>query len=201
MRHRCLRCTTCVARKIPSVPDRRQILPSHPLQSTHWTDMSDSGRQRRDPGRPRQGENYILIAMPNVNRGAAYRAVVSEAAYDTVLVRDGEEAKQELARRGPPALLILDLSLPKVDGFELLREVRKQASRSQTGAIVVSGHAPIRAAARKLAESLGIARVLPFDVDRPALREAIDGALREHLPPRPAAESPAVPAPTPSHPE
>jgi diguanylate cyclase (GGDEF)-like protein len=139
--------------------------------------------------------------MPNVNRGAAYRAVVSEAAYDTVLVRDGEEAKQELARRGPPALLILDLSLPKVDGFELLREVRKQASRSQTGAIVVSGHAPIRAAARKLAESLGIARVLPFDVDRPALREAIDGALREHLPPRPAAESPAVPAPTPSHPE
>ena len=164
--------------------------------------MSDSARQKRDPGRPRQGENYILIAMPNVNRGAAYRAVVSEAAYDTVLVRDGEEAKQELARRGPPALLILDLSLPKVDGFELLREVRKHASRSQTGAIVVSGHAPIRAAARKLAESLGIARVLSFDVDRPALREAIDGALREHLPPRsPEAAAVPAPAPTPQHPE
>ena len=121
--------------------------------------------------------------MPNVNRGAAYRAVVSEAAYDTVLVRDGEEAKQELARRGPPALMILDLSLPKVDGFELLREVRKHSSRAQTGAIVVSGHAPIRAAARRLAESLGIAKVLPFDVDRPALREAIELALRENFPP------------------
>ena len=143
--------------------------------------MSEPGRNRRDPVRPRQGENYILIAMPNVNRGAAYRAVVSEAAYDTVLVRDGEEAKQELARRGPPALLILDLSLPKVDGFELLREVRKHSSRTQTGAIVVSGHAPIRAAARRLAESLGIAKVLPFDVDRLALREAIDLALRESL--------------------
>ena len=142
--------------------------------------MTEPGRQKRDPVRPRQGENYILIAMPNVNRGAAYRAVVSEAAYDTVLVRDGEEAKQELARRGPPALLILDLSLPKVDGFELLREVRKQSSRAQTAAIVVSGHAPIRAAARRLAESLGIAKVLPFDVDRPALREAIDLALREN---------------------
>jgi diguanylate cyclase (GGDEF)-like protein len=148
--------------------------------------MNESGRHKRDPVRPRQGENYILIAMPNVNRGAAYRAVVSEAAYDTVLVRDGEEAQQELARRGPPALLILDLSLPKVDGFELLREVRKHASRAQTGAIVVSGHAPIRAAARRLAESLGIAKVLPFDVDRPALREAIDMALRENFPARSA---------------
>lgn len=146
--------------------------------------MSEPGRHRRDPVRPRQGENYILIAMPNVNRGAAFRAVVSEAAYDTVLVRDGEEAKQELARRGPPALLILDLSLPKVDGFELLREVRKLASRSQTGAIVVSGHAPIRAAARRLSESLGIAKVLPFDVDRSGLREAIDSALRENFPKR-----------------
>ena len=165
--------------------------------------MTEPGRQRRDPVRPRQGDTYILIAMPNVNRGAAYRAVVSEAAYETVLVRDGEEARQELARRGPPALLILDLSLPKVDGFELLREVRKQAPRSQTGAIVISGHAPIRAAARKLSDSLGIAKVLPFDIDRPALREAIDSTLRENNPPRtiepprtPIAE-PEVPAPTP----
>ena len=153
--------------------------------------MTEPGRHKRDPVRQRQGENYILIAMPNVNRGAAYRAVVSEAAYDTVLVRDGEEAKQELARRGPPALLILDLSLPKVDGFELLREVRKQSSRAQTAAIVVSGHAPIRAAARRLAESLGIAKVLPFDVDRPALREAIDAALRENA----AGRGPDTPKP------
>ncbi len=158
--------------------------------------MDQSGRDRRDTARPRHGENYILIAMPNVNRGAAYRAVVSEAAFDTVLVRDGEEARQELARRGPPALMILDLSLPKVDGFELLREVRKHSSRAQTGAIVVSGHAPIRAAARKLAESLGIAKVLPFDIDRPALREAIELVLRENFPPHTTETTPA-----PVHPE
>ena len=156
--------------------------------------MSEPGVNRRDPVRPRQRENYILIAMPNVNRGAAYRAVVSEVAFDTVLVRDGEEAKQELARRGPPALLILDLSLPKVDGFELLREVRKLSSRTQTGAIVISGHAPIRAAARRLAESLGIAKVLPIDVDRPSLREAIDSTLHENFPGR-VAKAPAVTPP------
>ena len=123
--------------------------------------------------------NYVLIAMPNLNRAAAHKAALSDTGLEATLVRDGEEAKRELARQGPPVLLILDLSLPKVDGFELLRELRKQTSPAECVAIVLSGHAAVRAAARRLAESLGISRVLPFDTDRPALREAIEAALNE----------------------
>ena len=123
--------------------------------------------------------NYALIAMPNLNRAAAHKAALSETGLEATLVRDGEEAKRELARQGPPVLLILDLSLPKVDGFELLRELRKQTPPSDCVAIVLSGHAAVRAAARRLAESLGISRVLPFDTDRPALREAIEAALND----------------------
>ncbi|MEO5896057.1 MAG: diguanylate cyclase [Vicinamibacterales bacterium] len=123
--------------------------------------------------------NYVLIAMPNLNRAAAHRAALGDTGLEATLVRDGEEAKRELARQGTPVLLILDLSLPKVDGFELLRELRKSASPTECVAIVLSGHAAVRAAARRLAESLGISRVLPFDTDRPALKEAIDAALNE----------------------
>jgi diguanylate cyclase (GGDEF)-like protein len=123
--------------------------------------------------------NYVLIAMPNLNRAAAHRAALSDTGLEATLVRDGEEAKRELARQGTPLLLILDLSLPKVDGFELLRELRKSASPTECVAIVLSGHAAVRAAARRLAESLGISRVLPFDADRPALKEAIEAALNE----------------------
>jgi diguanylate cyclase (GGDEF)-like protein len=131
--------------------------------------------------------------MPNVNRAAAHRAALSGTGLEAILVRDGEEARRELARHGPPSLLILDLSLPKVDGFELLRELRKQAPPEEAGAIVVSGHAPIRAAARRMADSLGISKVLPFDVERPALREAIDSVLTRSRP-RPAAAPAARPA-------
>lgn len=127
----------------------------------------------------RQTARYILIAMPNVTRAAAYRAAISSTAFETILVRDGDEAKQQIIRRGAPALLILDLSLPRIDGFELLRELRQHAPAVDAGAIVVSGHSAIRAAARRLAEPLGISRVLPFDADRPALREAIDAALND----------------------
>jgi diguanylate cyclase (GGDEF)-like protein len=143
--------------------------------------MTEPRRAARDRTPPRQQPRggYILVAMPSPGRAAAYRAAISGGSFEAVLVRDGDEARQHMLRVGPPALIILDLSLPKVDGFELLRELRQHATPGETGAIVVSGHSAIRAAARRLAEPLGISRVLPFDVDRPALREAIEATLGE----------------------
>src|SRR5206468_2281591 len=59
------------------------------------------------------------------------------------VARDGEEALDFLLCRGahsgrslqcPPALVLLDLKLPKVDGLDVLREIR---SRPETCAIPV----------------------------------------------------------------
>lgn len=51
---------------------------------------------------------------------------------EVVVVRDGEEALQWLFREGPyanrggaePAVVLLDLKLPKIDGLEVLRRMR-----------------------------------------------------------------------------
>jgi diguanylate cyclase (GGDEF)-like protein len=136
-------------------------------------------RKARERAPVRHTDNYVLIAMPSVNRAAAVRAAITAGSFEIVVVRDGEEARQQIVRRGAPVLLILDLSLPKIDGFELLRELRQHATPGEAGAIVVSGHSAVRAAAKRLAEPLGISRVLSLDVDRNALRDAIEATLNE----------------------
>src|SRR4051812_11070776 len=121
---------------------------------------------------------YALIAISNVTRAAAFRLVATESfRLDTVVVRDGDDAVQELTRRGMPALLIVDLSLPRVDGFTIVRRVRRNTSDNQTQIIVVSAHESLRAAARELSASLGISRILPLDVDPTTLRDMIFAGL------------------------
>lgn len=59
----------------------------------------------------------------------------SQLANEVVVVRDGADALDYLLRRnafaeradGNPAVMLLDLKLPKVDGLEVLREVRATA--------------------------------------------------------------------------
>jgi CheY-like chemotaxis protein len=57
-----------------------------------------------------------------------------QVAKRVVHVRDGAEALDYLHRRGPfagraagqPALILLDLKLPKVDGLEVLRQIKSE---------------------------------------------------------------------------
>lgn len=59
----------------------------------------------------------------------------SQLANEVIVLRDGAEALDYLLRRnayadrddGNPAVMLLDLKLPKVDGLEVLKEVRATA--------------------------------------------------------------------------
>ena len=63
-------------------------------------------------------------------------------ANEVVVARDGEEALDYLYRRGihenrangNPAVILLDLKLPKVDGFEVLQQIRSdEKSQNDSG--------------------------------------------------------------------
>ena len=80
----------------------------------------------------------ILIAEDNANDVTLTLAALQEnhVANDVVVVRDGAEAMDYLMRRnqyasrpgGNPALFLLDLKMPKVDGLEVLRQVKSNPS-------------------------------------------------------------------------
>jgi CheY-like chemotaxis protein len=59
--------------------------------------------------------------------------------YHVVTANDGEQALQAV-RAHLPDLLITDLSLPRLDGFELMREVRRDPAIGRIPIICLSGH-------------------------------------------------------------
>lgn len=79
---------------------------------------------------------YILLVEDNADDVKLTLRAFKKAniANELVVVRDGEEALALLARnedqatkrrpRMPPAVVLLDLKLPKVDGLEVLRQMR-----------------------------------------------------------------------------
>ena len=80
--------------------------------------------------------SYVLIAVPSASRAATWRQVAMETGHPVVVVRDGDEAQAQITSRGVPALLVTDLSLPKLDGFTLVRNLR-QLPRGETTSVIV----------------------------------------------------------------
>jgi DNA-binding response OmpR family regulator len=71
-------------------------------------------------------EALILVADddPDIRDIVSFR--LRRAGYQTVEASNGDEALR-LARENPPALFILDVMMPRVNGFEVARELRGAA--------------------------------------------------------------------------
>jgi CheY-like chemotaxis protein len=90
----------------------------------------------------------ILLAEDNANDVELTLAALrgNRVINEVVTVRDGAEALDYLARRnqyggrpgGNPALLLLDLKMPKVDGLEVLRQVKSHESWKTIPVVVLT---------------------------------------------------------------
>src|ERR1043166_3843385 len=67
----------------------------------------------------------ILVVEDEVRVARQIAAGLTEAGHDPVVIHDGEVALGE-ATAGTFDLIILDVGLPKMDGFEVLRRLRSQ---------------------------------------------------------------------------
>lgn len=80
-------------------------------------------------------DRYILLAEDNPNDAELTIAALREnkLVSPIIVMPDGAEALDFLYRRGrhadrkggPPAVILLDLKMPKVDGLEVLRVIKK----------------------------------------------------------------------------
>jgi two-component system response regulator ResD len=70
--------------------------------------------------------NNVLLVEDEPSVGELVRGYLGRDGYRVIWVRSGEEAIVELARH-PVRIVILDIGLPGIDGFEVCREVRARS--------------------------------------------------------------------------
>ena len=90
----------------------------------------------------------ILLAEDNANDVELTLAALDHhnLANEVIVARDGEEALDYLYRRGAfkmredgnPAVMLLDLKMPKVDGMEVLRQVKADPDLKTVPVVVLT---------------------------------------------------------------
>ena len=129
----------------------------------------------------------VLIADDHPINRKFLVSLLEDTGFDALEASDGAEAL-ELARKEQPDLIIADVVMPKVDGYELVKEVRSDPTIAQTPVIFYTANY-IETEARRLAEACGVRQLLI----KPSEAEDILNHVRTALQ-APAAESmPTVP--------
>ncbi len=82
----------------------------------------------------------ILVADDDFDNRVIVQEVLESAGYDVILATNGEEALEQTVREKPDVLL-LDLSMPKLNGWEVARQIRRKTELAGTIIIAYTAHA------------------------------------------------------------
>jgi len=79
----------------------------------------------------------ILVAEDDKFLLAAYAAKLKTSGFDAVLASDGEEAVNK-TKTEKPDLILLDLVMPKKDGFDVLYDLKNNPETKNIPVIILS---------------------------------------------------------------
>lgn len=81
----------------------------------------------------------ILIVEDNEDNQELMRFLLERAGYDVISVENGLEGV-EAARREKPDVILMDLSLPELDGWSAARQIKADKQLKDTPLIAVTAH-------------------------------------------------------------
>lgn len=82
----------------------------------------------------------ILIAEDYDDNRELLRVLLAGANYQVREARNGKECLN-LARENPPDLIMVDLSMPELDGWEVFRELKADLLTAHIPCVAVTAHA------------------------------------------------------------
>lgn len=139
-----VRCPQCKTefRRVDCRPDERVVRYLCPgcreivlidLEKDEVRSSSSSGSYRAMERR-----RTVLVADDSREVLEAAESVLREGGYHVITAADGAETLK-VVRQEHPDLVVLDLLMPKMTGFDVLREIRQDARVEGTPVLVMSG--------------------------------------------------------------
>ena len=104
----------------------------------------------------------ILAIDDDADTREMYSRMIRDEGHEPLLAGDGVEALRLMEPQ--PDLVILDLGLPGMDGYEILRAMKADATTAEIPVLVVSAHRFVRPA-----EAIGFVAALRKPADLPLL--------------------------------
>lgn len=126
--------------------------------------------------RPPAGKMRILVADDHQTEREYVKTVLGYAGYEVLEAEDGEAAL-ELVLKEHPDLVISDILMPKLDGLELVRQMRSQPEAAATRVIIWSASFR-QQEAQALTSALAVERFLKKPVEPGILLSSVDEILR-----------------------
>ena len=120
---------------------------------------------------------HILFVEDEVNLQRSLAYILDKAGFAVTAVRTGEEAVEAFRARRPD-LLLLDLGLPGIDGYEVCRTLRREPATAAVPVIMLTGRGLPNEIVRGLQEYADDYVVKPCDPD--VLLARIQAVLRRN---------------------
>lgn len=117
----------------------------------------------------------ILIVDDNQDTIHILSVILNQGGYSTVAARDGVEALKKI-REEAPALVLLDIMMPKLDGFGVLEAMRGDPGMRQIPVLIISAKADRSSKTRSTALGAKDYIVKPINPDEILVK------VREHCP-------------------
>jgi len=117
----------------------------------------------------------VLIADDKPAGRDLVRTVLDSCGYDVIEAVDGKDALQQ-ARHAHPDLIILDLHMPELDGFQVIAELRSEPEFASTPIVALTASA--MQGDRERAMSAGFTGYLTKPIRLSDLRREVERLLR-----------------------
>ncbi len=131
-----------------------------PRVAVRPNDIMRGSRSGQPAGLP-----YVLVVddSPSVRRFVS--ATLKNVGWDVMTARDGAEALELVAQRTPAAIL-LDIEMPRMDGYELMAAIRNQPAFQHLPLIVLTSRAATKHQQRALQLGADAYVVKPYQDDQ-----------------------------------